>query len=303
MSDNVRTIDLSTPVVEEVVAPEAVVTAPEVVVTAPVVETPPVPEHDSMAARFAALSRKEKAIVERERLLKDQYETKVTAWEKAQQSAKLNPVEFLKSVGLEFADVANFMMHGEQPTPELQYRHLEDKVAQMEQARIKEREDQENAARQAEIQAQKEFETRTRNGYKETITSYLASNSDNLELSNQLESVDLIFDFTEQYYNETGEILPLDTAAQIVEDYWESEVERVMQLKKVQSKYGNRKEESEQQESLVRAERPSVTISNRMGNTPTVVQPIDRTGMTKEEYFEAKRRQVEEKLNREFAKK
>lgn len=294
----VAVVDVS-PVVESATptpTPEAV--APETQTSATPESTQ---EVDSMAARFAALSKKEKAIVERERQLREQYETKVSAWEKAQQEAKANPVKYLESLGLTLEDVANHVLSNNEEQPlspeELRVKQIEDKLTALEQQRIREQQEAEQAA----IAAQQQMIEQTVTGYKNVISQYLSENPDTYELTAQLDSVDLVFDVTEQYYHQTGKLLPLDQAVKAVEEYWEAEVERVMQLNKIKTKYGRTAPEEPMKESG--AER-SVTLTNRVGTTPTpVVETSAANAVNFDQYLEDSKRRAAEFLERELAKK
>lgn len=282
-------------------APDVAVEPVETPVSTPPPAPEPAPEQDSMAARFAALSKKEKAIVERERQLKEQYESKVQAWERAQHDAKTNPIKYLESIGLTLEDVANHVLsdNAEQPLSpeELRVKQIEDKLAAIEAQKVKEQEE-------AQLAAQQEYQLmveKTVSGYKNAITQYLQEHADTYELTGQLDSVDLVYDVTEQYYNQTGELLPIDQAVQAVEEYWEAEVERVMQLNKIKTKYG--RTTLEEQNIPSRAER-SVTLTNRVGPTPTpVVEATQPTAENFDQYLEESKRRAAAFLERELAKK
>lgn len=296
---SVPVIDVA-PVVESSATPMVDTPEPVAAPETPVA-TPPEPEQDSLATRFAALSKKEKAIVERERQLREQYESKVAAWEQAQQDAKKNPIKYLESIGLTLEDVANHVLSENTDQPlspeEMRVKQIEEKLAAMEAQKLKEQEE----AQQAAQRAQQEMIEQTVSGYKNVITQYLQQNPDTYELTAQLDSVDLVFDVTEQYYNQTGELLPLDQAVQAVEEYWEAEVERVMQLNKIKTKYGRSTPEEPKIPS--QAER-SVTLTNRVGTTPSVsVEVTQPTAANFDQYLEESKRRAAEFLERELAKK
>lgn len=196
-------------------------------------ETPPKQEPD-FGARFAALTKKERAVVERERALKAQ-EREFTEWKKAKEAARLDPLAFLESNGLTYDQVTQFVLNDRKLTEAQRLALLEERLQKEDASKV----EAAKAAEQREIQE-------TINGHKSAIGEFLSKGGDDFEvtLSHGDEGVELVYQVIEQRYRDTfdpetgrGEILPIDAAAKEVEAYLENLArERVLKLKKFQPK-------------------------------------------------------------------
>ena len=215
-------------------------------------------DREKWDSRFAALSRKEKAIIERERSLKEMQE-KVTAWEAAQKSAKEDPTKLLEQAGMTFDDLVNHMIGVKEDPKELtvddKYKALEEKIAAMEKAAVEK--EQVSKQEEAEIAVQE---------FKQDISSFVESNADKFEIVNALGEHELIFQVIEQHYNETEEMMPLENAAELVEKNLEESIRKVMNLKKFSSEASSQPEVTEtlieKESDDVRVSNPSKTLTN-----------------------------------------
>lgn len=199
------------------------------------VETPPKLEAEpDFGPRFAALTKKERAIVERERALKAQ-EREVSEWKKAREAARLDPLAFLEANGLSYDQVTQFVLNDRKLTEAQRLALVEERLKKEDESRA----EAAKAAEQREIQE-------TINGHKSAIGEFLSKGGDDFEvtMSHGDEGVELVYQVIEQRYRETfdpetgqGEILPIADAAKEVEAYLENLArERVLKLKKFQPK-------------------------------------------------------------------
>lgn len=227
-------------------------TAPETP-AAEKVETPtPQPEQKveekkedfDYASRFAALSRREKQLVEKERRLKEleaQYknqESVTKSWEEKKQLFKQNPDAIFEEIGMTFDELINKKLGLEQPaeeenTPDAIYKKLKADLQAELEAKEKAKEEAEQKRRQ-ELEEQENAQVIE--SFKSEMVDAIKKNADKYELINYQGNYDLVFDVIQQYFDEHDEILPIEQAADHVESYLESLVEGATKLKKIQSK-------------------------------------------------------------------
>jgi hypothetical protein len=192
-------------------------------------------EDPKFATRFAALTRREKMIQEREARMKAE-EAEYKAWKKSKDEAKINPVGLLETHGLSFNELTDYLLtKGEQ-----KQLTAEEKIELL-QKRIDDKEKAEAEAlakrRQDEIE---NLVTEHKNKIKELVDS----SGDTYELIQAQEAYDLVFSVMEEHwqgtYNEktgTGEIMPTAQACKAVEEYLTDQVrEKILKLKKFSSR-------------------------------------------------------------------
>lgn len=220
----------------EVQASEAVVTAvdpapiPSETPAAAVPESKP-EEDPKFAARFAALTRREKMIQDRESKVKTE-EAEYKAWKKAKEEAKINPVSLLETHGLSFNELTDYLLtKGEQKQLtaeekiELLQKRLDDKEKADAEAMTKRKQD--------------EVESHVSN-YKSNIKQLVDGSGDTYELIQSQEAYDLVFSVVQEHWNSTydestgtGEFMKTDLACKAVEDYLTDQVrEKILKLKK-----------------------------------------------------------------------
>lgn len=198
----------------------------------PVEEEPK--EDPKFAARFAALSRKEKELIQRERQFKEN-QAKLQAYEKAVATAKQNPIQYLQAAGLTLEEALQYVINDESPdpnSPEVKLKTIEQKIAAYEnEMRVKAQQ-----AQQAQINAQMiEF----KNG----INKYITDNSEQYELIKEHKAIDDVFNVMYRTWQETnGQVsLTLEQAAQAVEEQLLKEEEenaaRLLRVNKLKSKF------------------------------------------------------------------
>lgn len=215
------------PKAESPLAPSA-----EVASAAPATGSPPAapaspPEDDRIRRGFAALSRKEKALREKERLIKTAEET-TKRLEALQGKAMANPIEFLKEFGLSYEQLTDYILGTEKPAPT-----PEDRVKALEERLEKEARE----AKDARERAASEATERSIANYKEQILKPgIKGNADKYELINARgdEGSELVFEVIEQYHAQNGKVLAWHEAADHVEKALEDEARKLLSLKKFQ---------------------------------------------------------------------
>ena len=153
--------------------------------------------------RAQALSEKEKSVAERE--------AAVQAFKDAPELAKTKPLELLKKLGIDPQEfINNIVKDGEAPTVDEQIASLKAEI-EAERKANKDRE-QKLSEREAEI---------TIHNFKQQINKYVDENKDTgCKLTKLLGRESDVYDVIEAHHTKTGELLPLDKAAQMVENHY-----------------------------------------------------------------------------------
>lgn len=209
------------------------------------------PQVDEFSSKFAALSRREKQLLEKERKLK-QYEeesnqklSKASSWEQRIKSLKENPNELdniLSEAGLTFDQYLNKKLGIEEQEPQLSADEMYKKIkAEMEENFKKLQEEKEKAIEAENAQVIDNFQNE--------IKSFIKTNSDQYELINYQGDFGLVFEVVEEYYNQHGEVLSIKDAADHVEKHLEDLVDGATKLKKIASKFAPKTESSTKSES------------------------------------------------------
>lgn len=195
-------------------------------------------QKDEFASKFAALSRKEKALRQQEQEWKsklEEMEARIRSYEEKENTKepeipldyrlKKNPLQTLDELGLSYDKLTELALNDGKLTPDMQMdimrRELEDKYS-------KELEDIRNELLERDKRMEEQKYEETINGYMAELTNFV-NKSDSYELIKANDAVDLVFDVVENHYNETGKILSNEEAADLVERELEAELKRVME--------------------------------------------------------------------------
>lgn len=170
-------------------------------------EKPQQPKEPSASKRFSQLAKKQRELIKLQEEVK-QYEPVREAASKA----KENPVAYLQAAGLSIDDILTLVIQeGEQQKPET----TEDKLAKLE-AKIKEKEELELKHQQEQQYKAAEEKINT---FKNSINNFLETNSQKYELTTLLKQNDLVYDVIYSHWEKTKQLIPIDKAAETVEQY------------------------------------------------------------------------------------
>lgn len=182
-------------------------------------------EDEPLSVRFAALTKREKQIQEREKAIKDQ-EAKFKSFELNKENVRKSPKEALESVGMTFEDFTKAyldQLDGKEHTPS-----VEDKVQEL-YARI---EAKEKAELEQKEQAKKDAEVEAIENFKAQVKDFVAADKEKFELINEAGLFDEVYNVIEEYFNETGELLTTEKAAEHVENHLFEEGQKLLKAKK-----------------------------------------------------------------------
>lgn len=233
-------------------------------------ETKPEAPKDRFGAKFAALSRKEKAIRAKEREIetrqaqaKADFEARMKAleerearWARMEELKNKRPLEAIKELGLSYDDLTAAALNdqGELPPERQTEATIAELKAQLD-ALKKEREEEKTAAQKAKEEEElKQAEARYAqqiDNFKGEIKSHLdTAGEEKYELmksglfADVADPVEAVYDVILEHYRETqanspdgvGEIMDITQAADLLEQWLEKEAEKLAKTKKAKSK-------------------------------------------------------------------
>lgn len=221
---------------------------------------------DDFAKKFAALSRREKSLRSKEQeyeqrlaelnaktdaLINKPQEEEATEELPLEYRLKRNPLKTLEEMGFGYDKLTELALNDGKLPPEVQMKLMREELESDYKTKFEALEEKMKAKELAE-QEQK-YDAVVEN-FKKEIHNLVASNTDQYELINASDSQDLVYDIISEHYNETQRILPIEEAAQAVEDHLLEEFKKYSNLKKLSSGEEASKEPS--------AQRQSPTLSN-----------------------------------------
>ena len=217
---------------------------------------------DQFASKFAALSRKEKALRDRESEYESKFEEmerRLAEYEEAQQEPEVDwehmlrndPLRALEEAGLGYDKLTELALNDGKLTPDMQLSAMRQELENDYQRKFEELEERLNAKEQSEVES---YYDSVQENFQDQISGVVMSDPDRYELVQASEASALVYDVIEEHYNETGRVLDIEEAADAVESYLEEEAGKLMKLKKLSSRLGIDPRELEAMEQ--------VTLSN-----------------------------------------
>lgn len=263
------------------------VTAP--VEAAPPAEAPQSEEDKRAASRFAALSKREKALRERETQLKTweaqqaeakrQFQveqSKFSTIAQAVANARTKPDELLKLAGVDYDFLTRYYLNNGAPAPE-------DRVSALEQRLEQEKLDREARDRDAQTAAIKQQEAQIQgliDVYRKETTNFISSNPEAYELIIAHEAYDEVFLLIAEHFQKTGVLLSPKDGAEQYEKMLEEGIEKATKLKKFQAKLAP--QEVKQESTNIRQNTARSLTSSQVMSDPTREQSVS-SSLTREE--------------------
>jgi hypothetical protein len=184
-------------------------------------------EEAKIAKSFAALSRQEKRFkqqVDEWKAEKAKIDAELAELRSVKEALSANDIAKLEASGFSFEEAARRVLNGDKPSPESKLQAVEKKVEEFERQKLE-------ADRVAAEQAQ---ETAKEN-YLANIGE-IVQKDERFELIRARGAIQDVWDVTEEHFKQTGEIIPIETAADLVERYLEQEAEKLLSAKKIRDK-------------------------------------------------------------------
>ena len=212
------------------------------------------PSQDSEFDRkFAALSRKEKALRDRELELEKKYGNK----EKEiplERRIRSNPLKALEELGLDYDKLTELALNDGRLTPDMQMKLMREELENDFKDKFNSLEERLNAKEKMEEEAKYDA---VKQGFVGEINSFINENKSDFEYVAHNDATDVVYDVIEEHYNETGRILDIKEAVEAVESYLEEEAEKLLNLGKVKNRLNSIRDEYEQPQR-----QSQVTLSN-----------------------------------------
>lgn len=239
-------------------------------------DTATAPKQDELAAKFAALAKKERIARQQAQRVK-QLEAQIAERERQiaererqwDEEFKKSPLEAIKRRGYTYEDLTKAALNDGKFQPETEIKEVRSEIERlrMEQA------EKEKKALEAQKKAEEEREQQVVAQFKSSISEHIEANKDKYELTALYDASDLVFQTIEEHFLRTQKmgkpkIMSLDEACELVEKFYEEELERTASSsKKFKSKFkiGEGKEDQKSQSKT------STTLTNDM--TPSSTAP------------------------------
>jgi len=227
------------------------------------------PEHGEYASKFAALSKREKRIQEQLNELKLS-KSEVEKFNSLKLKVKENPLSVLDEYGITIEQLLTHSLGEDAPplseSDRLDLMKKEIQALRDEQA---ERLEAEKKAKETEDQSRIE-EAILAHRFK--IEEHVSKNSEKYELLhlNGDAGLDLVWEVTEQYFEQNQKVLSPDEAADKVEAYLEQEARKLLAVKKLSPKTDSLSRVNELMERQINPQAPktSYTLSQDLQTTP-----------------------------------
>lgn len=248
-------------------AAEVLGTPPEAPVAAPAPE--PEAPRERASDRFAVLARKEQEVFRRAQAVRQQQAAiakqaeEIRAFEAAKRSARLNPLEALKQLGLTYDDVAQYVLNDNTPTPDAQVQSVRE---ELESYKRQMREEQESLIKQQQEQAAREQQAIVEQ-FREEVSDYIGQHADTYELTSLYGGASLVSDVIEEHFKMAGKLLTIPEAAKLVEEHYEDLARKAQATKKFAAT--KQQVDSAQAQTQAPAPRMGPTLTNSLTATAT----------------------------------
>jgi hypothetical protein len=180
--------------------------------------------------RERALQR-EKAAIKAERAAIEAEKAEARAIKEKYGKRPANAIEALTREGFSYADATKMVMNDSEPTPEMLARKGVDEVERLRQELASEKE-QAAAQREADLNQQV---LDTLEAHKQDIRDFTAAKAQDYELLNIFGAHDAVHHLVQQQFDETGRLLSLKEASDLVERHLQEQVAKAQATKKFQA--------------------------------------------------------------------
>ncbi len=205
--------------------------------------------------KFAALSRKEKALRDRELELEKKYGGDKEKELPLERRIRANPLKALEELGLDYDKLTELALNDGRLTPDMQMKLMREELENDYKDKFNSLEQRINAKEKMEEEAKYDA---VKQGFVGEINSFVNENRNDFEYVAHNEATDVVYDVIEEHYNETGRILDIKEAVQAVESYLEEEAEKLLNLGKVKNRLTSLRDEYEPPQR-----QSQTTLSNR----------------------------------------
>ena len=211
-------------------------------------------QDESFDRKFAALSRREKALRERESDLDRKYGNK-EAEVPLERRLRQNPLKALEEMGLSYDQLTELALNEGRLTPDMQMKLMREELENDYKSKFSNLEKRMND--KEKLDEERKYDVIKENFMGE-ISSFVKENQTEYEYVAHNEASSVVYDVIEEHYNETGRILDVKDAVEAVESYLEEEAEKLLNLGKVKNRLNNMRDGIEPETSR----QSQITLSN-----------------------------------------
>jgi hypothetical protein len=223
-----------------------------------------------LSNRFAKLSKKEKELRELETSVKAK-QLEIEKWNEVKTKAKTNPADILSELGISLEDFLMTMAGEEPPVKELtEMEVLKNEIESLKKARELEKEATEVEAKAKQEKAAKEKEEHDAKvilDFRNDIKLFVEKNAEQYEIVKAQEAYEYVFDVIEAHFNDSGEVMPTDKAAGMVEEYLENQYRALLSLNKFKKNTEVVKEDVREVKEIKESVKTPKTLNNGMTNS------------------------------------
>lgn len=223
---------------------------------------------DSFSKKFSALSRKERQLKAQEKAVQAKLKEIEERESKSKEAPvdiisrlKKEPLKVLEESGLSLQQLAEMALNEGKPTAEMLISEKEKAI----QARI---DALESKLQQKEKDAEEQRLQAAIDGFKNQIQDVVSKN-ENYELIRAQDASDLVYDVISAHHEETGEILDINKAAELVESHLLEEAKKHLNLSKIKTLLQST--QPVQQKPATSSKPVSKTLTNTSAATATTV--------------------------------
>jgi hypothetical protein len=195
--------------------------------------------------RFAALAKRERALVRQQEELKAErakLETRDREYADLQKGRdrqtelealkKTNALKWLEAQGVTYQDITSLVLNDGKATPDMAVREVKQQFEAYKAEQEKARED----GVQAEKQRQQVEYDRVLEDFKVEVTGYIDSNKGEYELIALHDATSVVLSTIEQHFENTQKVLSIKEAAEMVESWLEDRIAKSLDTKRLKSR-------------------------------------------------------------------
>ena len=192
--------------------------------------------------KFAALSRKEKALRERESELDKKYGKRDESNIPLEKRLRANPLKVLEEIGLGYDQLTELALNDGRLPPDMQMMLMREELENDYKSKFDGLEKRLND--KEKLEEEQKYD-KVKHNFMGEINSFITGNKSDFEYVAHNEASGVVYEVIEEHYNETGRILDIKDAVEAVESYLEEEAEKLLNLGKVQNRLQQMKTEYE----------------------------------------------------------
>lgn len=240
------------------------------------------PKDDEFTKKLNWLAKKERKLQEEksaQKAIKDELEQirrENEALKQWKDGLKKSPLSQLKQEGISFEDLTAQALSGDRENDRLLALQTELETLKNELGSYRKTNEEKEAEQR---KAQEEYAVHS---FKTEIGSFLDTSNEH-ELCKSFQSTDLVYDTIEEHYNQTGRILSVKEASDLVETYLEKKVEddavRLTRTNKYKSKLASKfiiETKAEEPPAKAEPTQPRVTLTNKTESSPRMDRELTR---------------------------